>query len=325
MARKAQDEKLNIENDVKKVKPAAKTKSSAKSSTSKTSTRAKAKTSTKVSSSSKPATEKVTKTATKRATKSTSTAKKSASKTSTAKKTTSKNSTTKKSTAKKSTTTKRTSTRRTSKATVKFDASIKDMPLKEQEATPILEYYDLPYRYNETVVKVLAQNPNTLFVYWDISDSDKEKFENEYGKNFFYITRPVLVVHNLTDNYTYEISINDFANNWYIHVNDSKCKYVIELGRRPVEKTEAITSDYMNIAYSNIIENPNDRVLFYKDNDLLYFKNIENGDVSTKIFKKELYAENLKDFYKNSYNLSELDDKFDFKNPSSQNPTSNVM
>ena len=34
MARKAQDEKLNIENDVKKVKPAAKTKSSAKSSTS---------------------------------------------------------------------------------------------------------------------------------------------------------------------------------------------------------------------------------------------------------------------------------------------------
>ena len=325
MAPKAQDEKINIENDVKKVKPAAKTKSSAKSSTSKTSTRAKAKTSTKVSSSSKPATEKVTKTATKRATKSTSTAKKSASKTSTAKKTTSKNSTPKKSTAKKSTTTKRTSTRRTSKATVKFDASIKNMPLKEQEATPILEYYDLPYRYNETVVKVLAQNPNTLFVYWDISDSDKEKFENEYGKNFFYITRPVLVVHNLTDNYTYEISINDFANNWYIHVNDSKCKYVIELGRRPVEKTEAITSDYMNIAYSNIIENPNDRVLFYKDNDVLYFKNIENGDFSTKIFKKELYAESLKDFYKNSYNLSELDDKFDFKNPSSQNPTSNVM
>ena len=298
MARKAQDKKLNIENDVKKVKPAAKTKSAAKSSTSKTSTRTKAKTATKESSKSKPATEKVTKTATKRATKSTSTAKKSASKTSTAKKTTSKNSTTKKSTAKKSTTTKRTSTRKTSKATVKFDASIKDMPLKEQEATPILEYYDLPYRYNETVVKVLAQNPNT---------------------------RPVLVVHNLTDNYTYEISINDFANNWYIHVNDSKCKYVIELGRRPVEKTEAITSDYMNIAYSNIIENPNDHVLFYKNNDVLYFKNIENGDVSTKIFKKELYAESLKDFYKNSYNLSELDDKFDFKNPSSQNPTSNVM
>ena len=170
----------------------------------------------------------------------------------------------------------------------------------------------------------MAQTPNILFVYWDISDNDREKFENKYGKNFFYITKPVLVVHNLTDNYTYEISINDFANNWYIHVNDSKCKYVIELGRRPVEKTEAITSDYMNIAYSNIIEN----CMYFKEyenNDVLYFKNIENGDVSTKIFKKELYAESLKDFYKNSYNLSELDDKFDFKNPSSQNPTSNVM
>ena len=189
----------------------------------------------------------------------------------------------------------------------------------------VLEYYDLPYNYNKTVVKALAQNPTTLFVYWEISAEDRENLEKQYGENFFYITKPVLIVHNLTEKYSYEIDINDFANNWYIHVNDSKCKYVIELGRRPVEKTEAITSDYMNIAYSNIIENPNDRVLFYKDNDVLYFKNIENGDVSTKIFKKELYAESLKDFYKNSYNLSELDDKFDFKNPSSQNPTSNVM
>ena len=90
------------------------------------------------------------------------------------------------------------------------------------------------------------------------------------------------------------------------------------------KKADRIAGAIVDLAY-NIIENPNDHVLFYKDNDVLYFKNIENGDVSAKIFKKELYAESLKDFYKNSYNLSELDDKFDFKNPSSQNPTSNVM
>lgn len=47
-----------------------------------------------------------------------------------------------------------------------------------------VEYYDLPYRYNQTVVKVLAQTPTTLFIYWDISDNDIEKFKEKYGNDF---------------------------------------------------------------------------------------------------------------------------------------------
>ena len=43
------------------------------------------------------------------------------------------------------------------------------------------EYYDLPYFYGQTVVKILAQTPNTLFVYWDISEKDREKFKQEFG------------------------------------------------------------------------------------------------------------------------------------------------
>ena len=39
----------------------------------------------------------------------------------------------------------------------------------------LLEYYDLPYRYNETIVKILAQTPKKLFVYWDISDKDRRR------------------------------------------------------------------------------------------------------------------------------------------------------
>ena len=33
--------------------------------------------------------------------------------------------------------------------------------------------------------------------------------------------------------YSFEIPINDFANSWYLHINDSKCHYRVELGRRP--------------------------------------------------------------------------------------------
>ena len=67
----------------------------------------------------------------------------------------------------------------------------------------ILEYYDLPYRYNQTVVKVLAQTPTTLFIYWDISDEDRNNFVKQYGENFFNDTKPVLIIHNKTMNYSF--------------------------------------------------------------------------------------------------------------------------
>ena len=93
-----------------------------------------------------------------------------------------------------------------------------------------VEYYDLPYRYNQTVVKVLAQTPTTLFIYWDISDNDIEKFKEKYGNDFFEKTEPVLIIYNDTLNYQFEVKINDFANSWYLHVADSKCDYRVELG-----------------------------------------------------------------------------------------------
>lgn len=77
-----------------------------------------------------------------------------------------------------------------------------------------VEYYDLPYRYNQTVVKVLAQTPTTLFIYWDISDNDIEKFKEKYGNDFFETTEPVLIIYNDTLNYQFEVKINDFANSW---------------------------------------------------------------------------------------------------------------
>ena len=29
--------------------------------------------------------------------------------------------------------------------------------------------------------------------------------------------------------YAFEVEINDFANSWYLHVNDANCDYKIEL------------------------------------------------------------------------------------------------
>ena len=158
---------------------------------------------------------------------------------------------------------------------------------KKKQPINIVESYDLPYRYNETIVKILYQTPNTLFVYWDIADSDRENYIKQYGKNFFNITRPVLIVHNDTMHYNFEIPINDFANSWYLHINDSKCDYRVELGRRPnyyneevtKEIEEKINTDYIYVSTSNEIESPNDHVLFStNENNTIKFRNVKNSN-----------------------------------------------
>lgn len=189
----------------------------------------------------------------------------------------------------------------------------------------ILEYYDLPYKYNKTVIQALAQNPNTLFVYWEISDEDVKSLKEKYGENIFDLTKPVLIIHNLTDKYSFEVDINDFANNWYIHVNDSKCQYVIELVRRPKENNaNNLLDNYLYITSSNMIEAPNDHVLFYDSEQIreVHFKNIHTNKYTTRVIKP--FLKNIYELY-GSLHLNKENGSFDFKNPSSQNPTSNLF
>ena len=111
---------------------------------------------------------------------------------------------TKSSKAKKSTNSKSTTSKKT--VTSKKTSSKKATSVKKSAATKKIlptEYYDLPQKYNKTVVKVLAQTPKTLFVYWEISDADIEKFKKQYGDNFFETTKPVLIIHNDTLNYSF--------------------------------------------------------------------------------------------------------------------------
>ena len=216
------------------------------------------------------------------------------------------------------TTTKRSanSTKMDSKKDTKSTKSTKTVDTKSvtksksKKVQPIVEYYDLPFRYNQTVVKILAQTPNILFIYWDISDEDRKSYEKEYGSNFFEKTRPYLIITNKTKNYTFEVEINDFANSWYLHVNDADCDYQVQLGRKFIENSVAsaeetasyYANDYLPITSSNDIEMPNNHILFDKLGKSIFFRNTKTNIVTKKDISSISFMQNIGKVY-NIYDL----------------------
>ncbi len=232
----------------------------------------------------------------------------------------------------------KTLTKESIKSTEKEETVKKPTTISGEEFS-IAEYYDLPYRYNQTIVKLLYQTPTTLFIYWDISDEDREKYKETYGEDFFEKTKPVLIVHNETKGYNFEVEINDFANCWYLNVNDSKCKYKIELGRKPfevmyngkvteVKTTPKITQSYIPITSSNEVESPNDHILFEKTQEMIYFKNVKDNTVTAKNIASLNFVKSIgkvykiNDFYKKFYKDEDLDSFDKIQNPSSNSLSS---
>ena len=223
---------------------------------------------------------------------------------------------------------------------------------QETKKVNVVEYYDLPYRYNQTVVKLLSQTPTTLFVYWDISDADRNNLLEQYGYDFFEKTRPILIIHNDTMNYSFEVEINDFANSWYLHVNDSNCNYRIELGRKPVYNyiqnknlpkeiledknsyvnkypSKPLDKDYFYITTSNSLESPNDHILFDSfSNNSIEIRNIKTNNQYTKSITSMKFRKNINkiyniyDLYKDLYEKENIEDIYDFSNPSSNSLSS---
>ena len=221
------------------------------------------------------------------------------------KKTTRKTSTTasKAKTTAKKTTKKASTTRKTKKAVADLenDVVLENAENGATEKVNVVEYYDLPYRYNQTIVKILAQTPNVLFVYWDISDDDRSNFVSQYGENFFNNTVPVLLVINKTMNYSYEVQINDFANSWYLHVNDANCEYQVELGRRNKEVSQNYYPDYYYVTTSNELDMPNDHILLENIPNNVLFKNVKTQELVEKPIVNISFFKDFaksKDFYK---------------------------
>ena len=199
--------------------------------------------------------------------------------------------------------------------------------LEKKSSNPfLLEYYDLPYGYPQTVVKILAQTPHVLFVYWNISEEDRTSLKSTFGESFFSSTKPILLIHNHTKNYTFELEINDFANSWYIQIADANCYYTVELGRKPYCYPSCIQKDYVPITSSNPMDLPNDHVLQETNRNTITYRNVKTQDTNSKSVFTLPYFQNKNennpfyDLYQNLYPEEVYEEIF--SQESLTNPTS---
>ena len=166
-----------------------------------------------------------------------------------------------------------------------------------------------------------------MFVYWDISNDDTENLIKQFGKDFFNNTIPFLRVHNKSNGTTFDVDVDDFANGWYIHVDDSMADYYIELLRKQRPFVDKVIDSAVYITSSNEIETPNDHILFDENLHTVFFRNIKTGevysrDISMSLLKRIGKIYNIYDWYKRIYKSEDVGDLFDLNNPSSGNPTS---
>ena len=161
------------------------------------------------------------------------------------------------------------------------------MSPKKDDFDYISEYYEIPQKYNETMIKVLAQNPNKLFVYWEISNDHISKYLNEYGDTFYELTYPILILENEKNNHRSEIIIDGFANSWYIDIIDDSSTYSVTYARKV--SSDILSSKTGNIlakgsilefAKSNNVISPNGHILYNNSNNIL-FKNVSTNDEYT--------------------------------------------
>lgn len=166
--------------------------------------------------------------------------------------------------------------------------------------TPKNEYYDLPTKYNETVVRLLVQSPTRMYVYWEVSDNTIKNFDNNKHVDYNICT-PILKITNTTMGYSYEMKIDPFATSYYIDVKDANCNYKVELGRRT-------NNEFVSIYESNQVKIPRSVPVCDKDSEEIIYRNCIRMDAVDKftIYRtRQNNIRNRQDYYGLSFSADD--------------------
>ena len=118
----------------------------------------------------------------------------------------------------------------------------------------------LPGSYEEDRLALLSRDPYSLFAYWEISSSTRERIREDWGEEIWHGSSPVLRIckHNRSKkgdiDSLVDINLEPDAANWYISINGPDHYYHAELGWRRPEGT------FFSLLTSNLVRTPRDSI-----------------------------------------------------------------
>ncbi|NPV53999.1 MAG: DUF4912 domain-containing protein [Firmicutes bacterium] len=139
--------------------------------------------------------------------------------------------------------------------------------------------YELPAGYGETKLVLQVRDPYWMHAYWEVSEETIRDIQGVLGPLAWEEAQRTLRVHDITDIdfdgtnslYSFEIPINNVANNWYINVERPNRRYCVDLG----VKNE--TGDFILITRSNPVHTPRDGVSEIVDEEWMTLEAIERA------------------------------------------------
>lgn len=160
------------------------------------------------------------------------------------------------------------------------------------ESEPKHPEKELPPGYDDNAITLMVRDPNWLYVYWEISHTKREELKRQYGERIFYESQPILRVYDITaiefdganDHRHFDVMINDYANNWYIKVDQPNCTFCVDIGR--------ILGDgsFVHMARSNYGTTPRNHLSDKIDPEWMMIGELFGGNISYGLSSPELFG-----------------------------------
>jgi len=113
--------------------------------------------------------------------------------------------------------------------------------------SPLLEqspdgFWKLPDRYDVDLMHAVVQSPNSVYVYWEVSDAVKETLAMQFmrpwedlPKTFRILDVTLLDYTSGHANRSYTFELPEMTNSWFVRPLDPNTTYVFEFGIRTME------------------------------------------------------------------------------------------
>lgn len=175
-----------------------------------------------------------------------------------------------------------------------FETAEELLPVHFPEEPEPDEISELPWRYSDDKITIMARDPETVFTYWDISKEKQTSLAHTYGAKW-HEAKPILRVHEISEetpdkpaSHYWDIDVDERAGTWYLNQVNPGQTYYVELGRI-IDETLFVT-----IASSNYTQTPrnslSDKIdpdwMLVSENERKLFGRIQlDGESSLALFK----------------------------------------